>query len=290
MSLFKTLTKGAAMTASSYRLILLIWVTTLIVVAAVGFPLKSFLNIIFGHSLAMERFADGFDLGLTGDIGRPFTGLTAAAAAGAILLSLAGFVIMTFFTGGLFQRFATAWGGLKVSEFLRASAKNFIPFLKISLLMIFITGAYTLILIGVPLIVIAASSGSEMDGMGLIYPFVAIWALGIPIWLFVADASRRWMAATGSRRIFRAVVAGFRALKERFWLSYSTVLIILLANCVFVAIATWIAALATPGRGMMIFLFFILTQVLVIIRIFIKAWRFASVCETAAYPSAPRAE
>jgi hypothetical protein len=279
MSLVETLKKGAVATASSYKLILLIWATTMVSAIAVGYPLKSFLNIIFGNSMAMERFTDGFDVGLAGDIGRPLGGLMAAVSAGTLLYSFIGLLIMTFFAGGLFRRFTLSWGGLTVSEFLKASANNFMPFLKVAIIMMLVIGVYTFIIIGIPVIIIMAVSGRDMPGGALLYLFWAVWALGMPVWLFVADTSRRWIAATGSRKAFRAIGAGFRALKEKFWLSYGTVLVVVLLNSAFIFIAFWYAVTKTPDRGIMIFLFFIITQLLVILRLFMKAWRYSSVCE-----------
>lgn len=279
MRLFKTLSKGAAAAVSSYKLILVIWITTLVLVLAVGLPLKSFMNGIFGNSMAITRLNDGFDLGIAGDIGKPFGSLMAAASAGTLLAGTAGFFIMTFFAGGLFRRFTMAWGGIRVSDFLRASADNFIPFLKIALLMMLIIGGYTLLVIGVPGVLIAALSGTQMPAGNAIYLFYAVWALGMPVWLFVADASRRWVAATGSPKVFRALGAGFRALRERFWLSYGTVLAVAAINTLIAAAIFWFASSATPDRGITVFLFFLATQALVIIRLLMKAWRYAAVCE-----------
>ena len=280
MRFFKTLSKGAAVAVSSYKLILVIWITTLVLVLAVGLPLKSFMNGIFGNSMAITRLNDGFDLGIAGDIGKPFGSLMAAASAGTLLAGTAGFFIMTFFAGGLFRRFTMAWGGIRVSDFLRASADNFIPFLKIALLMMLITGGYTLLVIGVPAVLIAALSGTQMPAGNAIYLFYALWALGMPVWLFVADASRRWVAATGSPKVFRALGAGFRALRERFWLSYGTVLAVAAINTLIAAAIFWFASSATPDRGITVFLFFLATQALVIIRLLMRAWRYAAVCET----------
>ena len=280
MRFFKTLSKGAAVAVSSYKLILVIWITTLILVLAVGLPLKSFMNGIFGNSMAITRLNDGFDLGIAGDIGKPFGSLMAAASAGTLLAGTAGFFIMTFFAGGLFRRFTMAWGGIRVSDFLRASADNFIPFLKIALLMMLIIGGYTLLVIGVPAVLIAALSGTQMPAGNAIYLFYALWALGMPVWLFVADASRRWVAATGSPKVFRALGAGFRALRERFWLSYGTVLAVAAINTLIAAAIFWFASSATPDRGITVFLFFLATQALVIIRLLMRAWRYAAVCET----------
>jgi flagellar basal body-associated protein FliL len=44
MSFFKTLKNGAAAAASSYRLILVIWIVLLVLALAAGYPLKVFMN------------------------------------------------------------------------------------------------------------------------------------------------------------------------------------------------------------------------------------------------------
>jgi len=284
MALIRTLSRGAAAAASSYKLIMLMWVVTLVMILFVSVPLKSFLVNIFGNSMTVERFADGFDLGLAGDMGKPFVNLVSAMSLGGLLLLVAGFFLYTFFAGGLFASYATAWGGLKANAFIRESARNFLPFLKIAILMLLITGAWTFIVIGIPIIVAMAASKDSTPGSNILYLFYVIWLLGLPVWLFVADASRRWVAATGSGKVFRALGAGFKALAERLWLSYGIVLVILILNIIFIFLSFWFTAWSVPSKGWMIFLFWLATQALFIIRLFMKAWRYASVCEKVAIP------
>lgn len=279
MSFLKTLRNGAVTTVSSYKLILVIWITTLVLTLAAGYPLKVFMNSIFGKSMITGLLHDGFDIALAGDLGKPFGALIASVGAGTALVGTAGFFLMVFFAGGLFRRFTLAEGCLKVSEFLRSSATSFIPFLRITLLMMLIIAGYTFVIIGVPALVMVLVSGSKMPSGNGIYIFYVIWALGMPVWLFVADASRRWMAATGSHQVFRALGAAFRALRERFWHNYSIVFTVMILNTVLVVAILWFAAVATPDKGIMVFLFFIATQALVITRLMMKAWRYASVCE-----------
>ncbi|MCU0457666.1 MAG: hypothetical protein MUE37_01060 [Bacteroidales bacterium] len=279
MSFFKTLKNGATVTASSYKLILVIWISMLVLTLAAGYPLKAFMNSIFGKSMITERLNDGFDIALAGEIGKPFGALVTSVTAGTVLVGTAGFILMVFFAGGLFRRFTLAEGRLKVSEFLKASATSFMPFLWITLLMMLIIAGYTLLVIGVPALVMVLVSGSKMPSGNGIYIFYVIWALGMPLWLFVADASRRWMAATGSRQVFRAIGAAFRALRERFWLNYGIVFAVVVLNLLLVLAILWFAAFATPDKGIMVFLFFIATQALVVVRLMMKAWRYAVVCE-----------
>ena len=281
MDLFRILKKGAVATASSYKLILTVWIITLVMTILVALPLRNSFKSVFGNSMATERLSDGFDAGLAGDMGKAFGQLMSSATTGGLLLVLAGFLLYTFFAGGLFTRFTTAWGGLKTAAFIKASAHNFIPFLLIALLMSLIIGVYTAVIIGIPAGIVLAVSGGSSPETGFLKIFYVIWGLGLPAWLFAADYSRRWIAATGSRKVFRALGEGFRALKRSFWLSYITVLVILILNVVFVSGSMWFTAVSMPDKGIMIFLFFLATQFLFIARLFLKAWRYAAVSQLA---------
>jgi hypothetical protein len=281
MNLTKTLRKGAVAAASSYRLLITMWLITLLMVILVALPLKSSLKNIFGNSVAVERLSDGFDLGLTGDIGDRFGEIMSSATTGGVIVILAGVLLYIFFTGGLFSQYTTAYGRLSRATFFRASAQNFISFLLISLLIYCFVGVYTMLILGIPAgLRLALARGSLPEGYVMVW-FYAVWALGMPVWLLVADYSRRWMAATGSRKVFRALGEGFRALRRRFWFSYLAMLVILLLNCAFIAATLWFTAWMVPEKGVMIVLFFIATQMLFIFRLFMKAWRYATVCEMA---------
>ena len=281
MTLVRVLKKGAAAAALSYKQLLVIWVVSLIMILFVSIPLRVMLNAVFGHSMAVMRLTDGFDAGLLGDVGKPFLYLLSAAGAGGLVLLLAGFLLYTFFAGGLFASYTTAWGGLKMTAFIRESARNFLPFLKVNLLTLLIIAGYTFVVLGLPAVArMALSKGSMSEGGSMTFLYF-IWILGLPLWLFVADASRRWIAETGSGKAFRAMGAGFRALKERFWLSYGTVTLILIINAIFVFLSFWYLTCSVPEKGGMILIFFIITQIMFFIRLFMKAWRYASVCEAA---------
>ncbi len=60
-----------------------------------------------------------------------------------------------------------------------------------------------------------------------------------------------------------------------------TVLVILILNVAFISGSMLFTAVAMPDKGIMIFLFFIATQFLFIVRLFLKAWRYAAVSRLA---------
>jgi hypothetical protein len=277
----RTLRKGAVAAASSYWHIFTIWLVTLMMVILVALPLKTALKNIFGHSVAVDRLLNGFDLGLTGDMGDRFGMLLSSATTGGVLVIMAGVLLYIFFAGGLFSQYTTAYGRLSRASFFRASAQNFVPFLLMTLIIYCIIWVYSMLILGIPAgIRMALASGPVPEGHVMIW-FYGVWALGMPVWLLVADHSRRWMAATGSHKVFRALGEGFRSLRKSFWLSYLSMLVILLLNAAYVAALFWFTAWMVPENGAMIFLFFIFTQLLFIFRLFMKAWRYATVCELA---------
>jgi len=108
-----------------------------------------------------------------------------------------------------------------------------------------------------------------------------IWALGMPVLLLVADNSRRWITSTGSRKAFSALKAGFSSLGKKFFRSYLSILIIFIINLLLLYLAFWMTAVSVPEKGGMVFLFFVATQVLFFVRLYLKAWRYATVTELA---------
>jgi membrane protein YdbS with pleckstrin-like domain len=60
--------------------------------------------------------------------------------------------------------------------------------------------------------------------------------------------------------------------------------VILVLNIIFIILTLWFTACSVPSKGWMIFLFFLATQALFILKLFMKAWRYASVCEKVAIP------
>ncbi len=279
MRFFNILKKGAASAASAYRLIVFIWVTLLGLALVAAYPLKSAMGSIYPSSLALERFNEGLDFGLMADISTLARVVLPAFMSATFIIGTAGFLVMTFFAGGLFSFFTRAREAYRVSDFLKASAENFFPFLKVSLLMMAVIAAWSFVTIGIPAIIVLAASGGQPEPSKGGYLFYVIWALGLPVLLFVADSSRRWIAGTGRRKVFSAVGHGFRSLKGRFWHACGVILFMLIINTLIVMLIVWFAAVAMPVKGITVFLFFLAGQALFILRLFLKAWRYASVIE-----------
>ena len=281
MKILTVLRKGAVKSALSYRYILIIWVITLSMLLLVAIPLKSGFNSIFGRSLLTERFIDGFDLGLLGDIGPSFKILISEITNAGFLILLAGFLLYTFFSGGLFTRYTTEFGDFSTSSFMKASAIHFPAFLGVGILSLILTVLWTIIVAFVPSFIATAVTEDSYKALGIAKIFVPIWLLGLPLCFLVADNSRRWIASTGSHKIFKALSEGFTSLGKGFITSYLSILIVFVVNLIFLILVVLFVADTVPEKGWIVFLFFLATQLLLIIRLFLRAWRYATVTELA---------
>ncbi|HSO77929.1 MAG TPA: hypothetical protein VLQ76_05130 [Bacteroidales bacterium] len=279
MRLFSVLKKGACKTAGSYKLLITMWVITIVMILLVAMPLKLGLKTVFSKSFATDRLLDGFDIGLVGDMGPAFGNLLGSATYSGFFLLITGFLLYTFFAGGLFACYTTAYGSFKVSAFLKSSAHHFLTFLGIGIIVLLMIVVWTLVIIGIPAVITGTVANDPFKVMTVSRVMTIVWALGLPLWFLVADRARIWVATNGIRRVFRAIGAGFSSLRVRFNVSYLAVLIVFIANLALLGLVFAFTAGALPENGILISLFFIATQALFVLRIFLKAWRYATVSE-----------
>jgi len=281
MRLFSVLKKGACKTAGSYKLLITMWVITLVMILLVAMPLKLGLKMVFSNSFDTDRLLDGFDTGLAGDMGPAFGNLLGSATYGGFLLLVAGFLLYTFFAGGLFTCYSASYGSFKVSAFLKSSAHHFFTFLGIGVIVLLLIVVWALVIIGIPAAITGAAADNPFAVLAVSKVMTVVWALGLPLWFLVADRARIWVATTGIRRVFKALGAGFSSLRIRFKVSYLAVLLVFIVNLAFLGLIFAFTAVAVPEQGFLITLFFLATQVLFVLRIFLKAWRYATVSELA---------
>lgn len=281
MKLLSVLRKGAVKSVMSFRLLITMWIITLVMILVVAMPLKLGLKIMFGNSFAADRLLDGFDLGLIGDLGPAFNSLLGSATYGGFLLLIAGFLLYTFFAGGLFTRFTTVYGSFKVSSFLKSSAHYFFTYLGIAVNVMLIIVLWALVIVGIPAGIARVASDDFLTIVMVLKITGIVWALGLPVWFLVADQSRVWVASTGTRSVYKALRTGFASLHNRFGTSYLALLTVFIINLLFLLLMTKFTANSLPQKGLWIFLFFLATQAMFIIRLFLKAWRYATVSELA---------
>jgi hypothetical protein len=278
MKIFLAMKSAALRTMRTWKGVLIIWFVSLVLVSLVALPMKGILKSALGSSMITEKLSEGFNLEIFTDLGTAFKSLTAAFSSGLILLVFVSILINAFLTGGLFCNLKGSAGKFSVGEFYRASAKNFWSFLIISLIISLILFLLALVIIVIPMAIVGQTeSPSEgiMFRTGLI-TFLIFFVLLVII-LLVADYARAWQVSNEKSRCFSAIGFGFKQTFTRFLSSWPLMLLILFIQVLFGWFVLKLIPSITPASGTGVFLFFLLSQLMFIIRVLLKTWRYGSV-------------
>lgn len=244
--------------------------------AMVALPVKGALRSGLGSSMITGRLADGIDIEVFSDIeglGR----IIASFGYGLLLLIILYFIVNAFLTGGLFAGVRETKVSLSFSSFWRASASNFLPFMGILLIMNLLIIILFLIVFVVPFSVLIADVHDEMEvlktGVIIFSVFLLLFTIMIP----VSDYARSWQVTQERNRCFRAIGFGFGRTFRTFFSSWTLILIVLIIQLLY----WWLVMKVLPGMKLLseeeIILFFIISQAMFVIRIFLKVYRYGCI-------------
>ncbi|MDO9580046.1 MAG: hypothetical protein Q7J06_05700 [Bacteroidales bacterium] len=278
MKIFIAIKSSAQRSLKSWKGLLIVWFLLLLLASLLAIPMKGALKSGFGDSMITEKLVDGFNIEAFTDLGASLRGLISYFRSGFIMAVLAGFLLNAFLTGGLFYSLKGSSVESSVGGFFRASAKNFWTFLIISLIISLIILIMGLLIIALPIAMVGkaeASSGIAVIKTGIIV--ISIFFLLLTILLLVADYARAWQVIQERNRPFKAIGFGFSQTFSTFLSSYPLMIILLIVQLLFFWLVLGILPGMKPVTGVGVFLLFLLSQFLFLIKILLKVWRYGSV-------------
>ena len=278
MKILKAITSGFQRSTKASKQILMVWLINTLAIALLIVPFRNVLVNEAGNSMSPELLKGGTDLAYWLDsmpeLSGPFTGFMIG------LLVLVGVVWLlgVFLAGGLFDTLRANSCGVTMGDFFKSSSRLFFPYLWVTLIVTGLIIVSALLLLGIPAFIMqgggAANEELIMKVSGILrYLFIAL----LLIWLLVADYSRAWLAAADKKRVFRALGYGFRATFTTFFTSF----IFILVAAALQALLTWGGVTLTsgfePATGGGLFVLFLLTGLLLILRIFMRTFRYGGI-------------
>lgn len=278
-------------TLRSWKGVLIIWFLSLLLVSLLALPMRGSLNSGFGSSMITERLRDGIDLEVFSDLGEGIKSLLSYFTSGLFLLMIVGFLLNAFLSGGLFNCLKGSSGKFSTAEFFRASSKNFWSFLVILSIVSIIVIVLGFLVIGVPMSLVgSAEIPQEGTLLKTFFLVTSVFLLLLIILLLVADYARAWQVAEEQNACFKAIGIGFSRTFRTFSSSYPLMLLVLVVQ----VLCGWLVLYILPGMkpvsSVGVFLFFLLSQLLFIIKVLLKVWRYGSVTslmEINSYPPSP---
>lgn len=277
MKILKAITSGFSRSAKASKQIVVVWLINSLAIALLMVPFRNVLVSQAGNSMATELLKGGTDLGYWLDAMPELAGSLAAFLIGVLVLLGVVWLLGVFLAGGLFDTLRANSCGATMGEFFKASARLFFPYLWVTLIVLGLIIMSALLLIALPVIVMQGGAGNETLVMKISgvtrYLFVAL----LLIWLLVADYSRAWLAAADKKKVFRALGYGFRATFSTFFTSFLFMVFAVGVQ----ALLTWGGVKITTGfepeGGGGLFLLFLITEALLILRIYMRAFRYGGV-------------
>lgn len=278
MKIFKSIASGALRALRSWKFLIIIWLVSLLLVSLYIIPMKGIMKAGFGNSTATEMLRNGINIDVLSDLNHYFSSLLAYFSSGLIIFIFVGIAVNSFLAGGLFKSLKDSGETLSIPCFFRASAKYFWYFFGLYFLInlfIILTG---LLIIALPVGLVAQAENAAA-GLTTKVGIVAasIFLMIMFIFFLVCDYSRAWLVSSDKPAFFKALGFGFSQTFSRFWSSFPMMLIIMVVMVLFAWLFSTITGAMKPETGGGLILLFLVSQLLVLVKILLKAWRYGSV-------------
>jgi len=280
MKILTHLKSGAVRSLKSWRGILVIWILTLFLLSLIALPMKAGLKSLVGSSMITELLTDTINIDVITDLIPGLASLIPAITKGFLVVFFLAFLMNTFLSGGMFTLLSGKKSQYSLTDFFAGGASSFLSFLLIVIITTLIILFSMALIGGIPIAIVSSSgSGSPAPGaMGRVVRIVIIIiALLLPLLLLIADFARAWQVAHEEKKPFAAIGFGFSMTFRTFLLSYPLMLILMLFQGAYLALVMSKLLASEPVTGGGVFLLFLGSQLLFIIKILLRAWRYGCV-------------
>jgi hypothetical protein len=187
-------------------------------------------------------------------------------------------VVTVFLAGGLFNEVKKGTLKTTFGDFFSASAKKFLSFFIISVIIYIIAIGLIIFIIIIP-VSIAATSNSPTEG--LVFRTLAIsgsvFVPALAILFLSADYARAWQSVRDENASFKALGFGFSQTFSNFFPSFTLMIIMIFFQLILAFGVLKVIAVFSPSTGKEVFLLNVGLQLLFVLKIFLKVMRYASV-------------
>jgi hypothetical protein len=278
MKILSALKSGLTRAARAWKAILIYWIISFLLVSMVVVPLKASLRGALGKSMITDKLMEGLNIDVLGDMGPAFHTIISSIMGSIMILALVSMLVNVFITGGIFDAVKNGSGRLTYEDFFKASARNFKSFLIILVLLYMIILVLALVIILLPFS-IASNSVSSPEGTGFRLLRISLLFFGVllAVLLLAADYARAWQVVKPRSAGFRAFGFGFGQTFRTLLFSFPLMVLMLFVQGLVAYVVFRIISGFTPSGGGGVVLLFIISQLVMLVNIFMRVVRYAAV-------------
>ncbi len=280
MKLIQAITSGIIRSIRSYKAVLLIWLITFLLLSLLSVPLKNLLVQLNGNSMSTELLKEGFNISYWVELNKGLASIGSLAGMGTLIALLLFQLVNVFLFGGLFDSLRSNRSGFKASGFFGSGARLFGSYFVANMLVFLMILASAGLIIGLPVVIVRGTESAGETTMFNVLKYIRIvFIVALLICLLVLDYARAWLAANDHSKVFKALGYGFRATFSSFLASLLFMAVVVTIQVLFLWGGIKLIDMFNPQKGGGLFLLFLLSQALFILKLFLRAWRYGGITE-----------
>lgn len=279
MKIFTSYFSGLKSASRSKKMATFIFVITFLLAMIVAIPFQTTLKNEAGNSMAINSLLKHFDyttysdfMRISGKAVKPF--ITSGVWMGMFYL-----LFTVFFAGGVLNILTGEENKFSIKNFLDCCGKFFFRYLRLAIYIVIIEFIIALIVL-IPLsMILAWAYQSVQSEASLFYIFVigvVIFALLFILVLMIGDYAKILLFKDDSKKAFKSVWISTKFVFNHFFGTYSLYLLLLIAPVLFFVIYFFLDNSIGMVSGFTIFIMFLIQQILIWLRTFVKIWFLGS--------------
>jgi len=271
MKFIKSYFSGINSTFSRLKILSMLYVLTLIFALGVAIPFRGTISADIGSSMAAIKLLKDFDYTTYTNFMHLFGDTIQPLLKTAFLFGILYVIFFVFFSGGIISSIKNGTNSLSqfwadswtyFSRFFRVFLYSFLSMIIVTLIVFFPTAAI--------IAAISDSVKSEATYFYIICSALIIFLLLISIIVLVSDYSKIMMTGNNALRPFRTMLRAVSYIFKHFFSVYGMNLLFLITGVALFVLYNIIADKYWMTSGISIFIVFLIQQIFVFIRIFLK--------------------
>ena len=283
MILSRSIQQGLQYTWRYQRVVVLMYLLTLVLATVVAYPLQQLLTSTVGHSLLVNDLIQGFNYTFLNDFKNAYRGSFTPIVNQSILVLALSYLLFSFFTGGYVALFTEQPDRYEAKLFWTNCALFFGRIFRLSLFFLLLQGG---LLFGFLSIFYQMTSGFSLFELECEQIIIENFYLLSPIYFIISsilflwqDLSKIILVQEQKKWTLTAIGSGFRFTLRYFLRSYLLYLLLfcfwllLVISNYFLSTSVTIIDATTIGYS------FLLSQLFVFLRLYLKLWTTSSLVE-----------
>lgn len=278
MNLFKSFLGGLKKASGAARIVSIIYGITLLLGLILAFTFNSVITKNFGGRLELYSLYHDFNFTIYSDFMNQYGNFFRPLISMMIWFGFFYFFFTVFFSGGILKLWEDSSLKNKVHVFFVGSAKFFFRFLRLGVyILLFQIIVFAIIAVGFSAIFKRELPNSTEPKL---FSILVVWTLIHAVFFvfisIVSDYAKIILVKEDSKKVWRSLWTSFKFTLKKLYLTYPLYIMLLVIPGLLFAAYIWIEGLVGMTTFLSIVMMFLVQQIFIWLRLFIKVWILAS--------------